>query len=255
MASQSYVTIGRVVKKLQAQYPDLTVSKVRYWENEGLIEPVRSESGYRSYSQKDIARIEEILYLQHHEQLPLTAIKAKLLPPRNQEKLSDKASAAARAARTHAPISLEKPSYRLYPIDRIPELSGASISFARELNTAGLIEFKRSHQGRVLVDSRDIPLIRAASDLSHYGIGPKNLRQYVIASNRESAMFEHALVVFATRAGGVLMEQTKERKDRFNKAFDDILSLTGSIRAHLIRKKIQNTFSPSHIDSDPEQYD
>lgn len=250
MAHQGLLTIGRVVKKLQAQYPDLTVSKVRYLEYEGLVDPIRSESGYRSYTTSDIARIEEILYLQQHQHLPLTAIKEKLL--RTRESTSAPRKKKDESSRPTHTDSIEKPSYRLYPLDRIPEVSGASISFARELNTAGLIAFKRSPQGRDLVDSRDIPLIRAAHDLTHYGIGPKNLRQYVIATNRESALFEHALVVFATRGGGVLMENTKASRDRFNKAFDDILALTGSIRAQLIRKKIQATFSANKAVSDPE---
>ena len=64
MADASYLTIGKVVKKLQARYPDLTVSKVRFLEDEGLIEPSRTPGGYRLYSPADVERLETILYLQ-----------------------------------------------------------------------------------------------------------------------------------------------------------------------------------------------
>lgn len=75
MADASYLTIGKVVKKLQAQYPDLSVSKVRYLQDEGLLNPSRTPGGYRLYSQRDVRRLETILYLQKNRFLPLSVIK------------------------------------------------------------------------------------------------------------------------------------------------------------------------------------
>ena len=78
MADASYLTIGKVVKKLQAQYPDLSVSKVRYLQDEGLLNPSRTPGGYRLYSQRDVRRLETILYLQKNRFLPLSVIKEEL---------------------------------------------------------------------------------------------------------------------------------------------------------------------------------
>ena len=75
MADAGYLTIGKVVKRLQAEYPDLSVSKVRYLEDEGLLTPSRTPGGYRLYSSKDIKRLETILYLQKHRFLPLSVIR------------------------------------------------------------------------------------------------------------------------------------------------------------------------------------
>lgn len=78
MADAGYLTIGKVVKRLRPQYPDLSISKVRYLEDEGLLTPSRTPSGYRLYSQGDVHRLETILYLQKNRFLPLSVIKEQL---------------------------------------------------------------------------------------------------------------------------------------------------------------------------------
>ena len=78
MPDAGYLTIGKVVKRLQSLYPDLTISKVRYLEDEGLLNPSRTPGGYRLYSQRDIKRLETILYLQKNRFLPLSVIKDEL---------------------------------------------------------------------------------------------------------------------------------------------------------------------------------
>lgn len=78
MPDAGYLTIGKVVKRLQGQYPDLSISKVRYLEDEGLLNPSRTPSGYRLYSQKDVHRLETILYLQKNRFMPLSVIKQQL---------------------------------------------------------------------------------------------------------------------------------------------------------------------------------
>ena len=78
MADAGYLTIGKVVRRLQEQYPDLSISKVRYLEDEGLLTPSRTPGGYRLYSSRDIQRLETILYLQKTKFLPLSVIKDEL---------------------------------------------------------------------------------------------------------------------------------------------------------------------------------
>jgi len=78
MADAGYLTIGKVVRRLQERYPDLSVSKVRFLEDEGLLNPSRTPGGYRLYSQNDIRRLETILYLQKHRFMPLSVIKEEL---------------------------------------------------------------------------------------------------------------------------------------------------------------------------------
>ena len=199
MPEAGYLTIGKVVKRLQSQYPGLSISKVRYLEDEGLLNPSRTPAGYRLYSQKDLHRLETILYLQKNRFLPLSVIKKQL---DGGEGLSPELESSP-AIGYRSVESEGEDADKLHPIDRMPEVANCSVSFVRQLAEVGLISLKRSPHGRDLVDGRDLSLIRICDQLQHFGIGPKNLRQYVTSVNRESLMFEQALMVYARKAGGV----------------------------------------------------
>ncbi len=227
MADAGYLTIGKVVKRLQAQYPDLSVSKVRYLEDEGLLTPSRTPGGYRLYSSRDVKRLETILYLQKNRFLPLSVIKEEL----------DGGGAPGIAGTDPAayPESVcddEETREKLHPLEKVPELLGVSISFVRDLANNGIVSLRRSPQGRELVDGHDFRLIRCAEALRRFGIEPRNLRQYVNAANRETAMFEQALSVLGPRQG----EFTDEQRAQYSQAFEQILHLTDSLRDDLIRR-------------------
>ena len=89
----------------------------------------------------------------------------------------------------------------MHPIDRIPELLGVSMSVVRKMADCGLIRLVRSPAGRDLVRGQDLELILTCSELTHFGIEPKNLRQYVAAANREIPMFEQALASISRHQG------------------------------------------------------
>lgn len=271
MADEGFLTIGKVVKRLQAQYPELSVSKVRYLEEEGLVTPRRTPGGYRLYSQRDIDRLERILHLQKTRFLPLAVIRGML--ERDEEAGRERASRreapepaasesgggrrAPREERAPEPVAAPEPEAdvpadaverdpvladaevleKLHPIDRVPDLMGVSISFVRQLSEAGIVELKRSPHGRDLVEGRDLALIRTADELRRLGIAPKNLRQYVNAANRESGMFEQALVAYAGRG-----EADEEHRRRVAEAFSSMLALTNALRDRLIRRAVGERF-------------
>ncbi|WP_455138854.1 transcriptional regulator FtsR [Thermophilibacter sp.] len=245
MTDAGYLTIGKVVKKLQQQYPDLSVSKVRYLQDEGLLDPARTPSGYRLYSSRDVRRLEKILYLQKNRFLPLSVIREEL---EREDNGQAPAAAVSLDGAVPMPADDEETAGKLHPIDRMPELAGASVSFVRQLSEAGVITLTRSPHGRDLVDGRDLPLIRICDELRHFGIGPRNLRQYVIAANRESSMFEQALVVYSAKAGGVEVENTEAARERYDQAFARMLSLTNTVRDELIARRVSSPFA----DAQPE---
>lgn len=242
MADAGYLTIGKVVKKLQQQYPDLSISKVRYLQDEGLLNPSRTPSGYRLYSQRDVRRLETILYLQKTRFLPLSVIREEL-EKADAGKGSEAAGRTELADNIVLPVDDEETRGKLHPIDKMPELAGVSVSFVRQLSEAGVIKLTRSPHGRDLVDGRDLSLIRVCDELRHFGIGPKNLRQYVIAANRESSMFEQALIVFARKGGGVEIEDTDSARARYDQAFSRMLGLTNTVRDELIARRMTKPFS------------
>ncbi len=240
MADASYLTIGKVVKRLQAQYPDLSVSKVRYLQDEGLLNPSRTPGGYRLYSQKDVRRLETILYLQKNRFLPLQVIKDEL------EKIDSGQSVSLDGAPAQGivlPVDDEETLGKLHPIDRMPELVGVQVSFVRQLSEAGVIELKRSPHGRDLVDGQDFGLIRVCDELRRFGIGAKNLRQYVIAANRESAMFEQALTVYQRKPSLNGEEEVEADDTQYNQALSRMLGLTNSVRDELIARRLRHSKS------------
>ena len=228
MPDSGYLTIGKVVKRLQPSYPDLSVSKVRFLEDEGLLNPTRTPGGYRLYSARDVERLEAILFLQKNRFMPLSVIREEL----------DRAESPLEVVNGH-PQETEEPAddpeivEKLHPIERIPELTGISVAFVRQLAEVGAISLRRSPHGRDLVDGHDFKLIRAADQLRRYGIGTKNLRQYVMAANRESGMFAQALAVYAKKA-----EAEGDRR-QFDEALDQMLALTNAIRDCLIRSIVE----------------
>ena len=286
MADSSFLTIGKVVKKLQTLYPDLSVSKVRYLQNEGLITPIRTAGGYRLYSQNDVKRLETILYLQKNRFMPLSVIKEELdrqdknfeaelqvqdqaVETTNTEaQASPEAQSSSREVQspldgkqvsqailgaTHAdaivvPVDDPEVVQKYHAIDRIPEIVGCSVGFVRQLSEAGVITLKRSPHGRDLVDGKDLTLIRLCSDLRHFGFEPKNLRQYVMAANRESSMFAKSLVVYAKKGGGVEVDYTDETRQKFMAALTRMLGLTNAIRNELITKLVHESFKDMRLD-------
>ena len=246
MADAGYLTIGKVVKKLQQRYPDLSISKVRYLQDEGLLNPSRTPSGYRLYSQRDVRRLERILYLQKNHFLPLSVIREEL----EREDKGELPEQDAQVGRVSLPVDDEDTLGKLHPIDRMPELVGASISFVRQLSEAGIIKLVRSPHGRDLVDGRDFSLIRLCDELRHFGIGPKNLRQYVTAANRESAMFDQALVTYTRKGGGVQITDKEAARARYDQALSRMLALTSAVREELICRRVVRPFKDDPDDNE-----
>src|SRR5919205_3476495 len=79
MATRNYQSIGEVLVAVKTEFPDITISKIRFLESEGLIEPERTPSGYRKFYEDDVERLKSILRMQRDEYLPLKVIKDRLL--------------------------------------------------------------------------------------------------------------------------------------------------------------------------------
>lgn len=235
MADAGYLTIGKVVSKLQESYPDLSVSKVRYLEDEGLLTPSRTPGGYRLYSARDIQRLETILYLQKSRFLPLSVIKDELDGKKDVpvDETGEGVQPQEDAVDPTLAVDAEAEG-EMHPIDRIPEVAGVPISLVRKLADCGIIRLVKSPAGRDLVLGSDLRLIRACNELARFGIEPKNLRQYVAAANREIPMFEQALASLSRHQG----ESADERRLRREVALNRMLSLTGVVRSSIINREL-----------------
>ncbi len=233
-AGETTYTIGKVVKMLSASFPDLTVSKVRYLESEGLVSPTRTKSGYRTYSDSDVKRLETVLRLQSSCFYPLAVIREKLNAMEAGESIEELEAPVVDSAAEEALLSVP------HVLEDIPSLINVPVSFVRTLSDAGLLQITRSPNGRQMVSGRDIPLIRAAHELKRYGIDPRFLKPYLQRANREVPLFKQVLSGVIGRQGS--LDDAKVRS-AFDATLDRLLDLTETVSTNLIRREIYREFN------------
>lgn len=231
MAASETYTIGKVVKRLSAAYPDLSVSKVRFLESEGLLEPQRTKSGYRLYSDKDIARLETILRLQKNYFYPLSVIKERLeaLDEAEGEEESPSSDSIDEDL-FHGPIALED----------APSLLGIPVAFIRSLADNGIIRLETVSFGHQTFRGEDVRIIAAASALRTFGIDPRFLKPYVQRANRDAGVFRQALVSRMGRQNNLEDEQNRRL---FDETLDTLVHLTNTISEGIVRREVRSEFN------------
>src|SRR5438270_7968965 len=116
---QKAVTIGAVCKALSQEFPDISISKIRYLEDQKLLSPRRTQGGYRLYTQSDVQRLRTILRLQRDEFLPLRVIRQELAGGRAEREVATTPAADGRSLR-RALVSTREPG-ALYSLEDVVE--------------------------------------------------------------------------------------------------------------------------------------
>ena len=178
------LTIGAVCRRLKAEFPDISISKIRYLEDQGLLTPERTQGGYRLFSEEDVERLETILRLQRDEFLPLKVIREELAAGAGRERRRRRSSLGEREEG--------------FDIDTLCERAGIDPPRARELEEYGLLE-PRADGSRRLYSETDVEIAAACDRLAGYGIAPRHLRAFRTAADRESGLLE-TLVAPALRS-------------------------------------------------------
>jgi DNA-binding transcriptional MerR regulator len=178
------LTIGTVCRRLKPEFPDISISKIRYLEDQGLLTPKRTQGGYRLFGEDDVERLETILRLQRDEFLPLRVIREELAAGAGKERRRRRAA----LGETEEGIELEE----------LCDRAGVDAAHARELEEFGLLE---SHVdgGRRLYLETDVDVAIGCATLARFGIAPRHLRAFRTAADRESGLVE-ALVAPALRS-------------------------------------------------------
>jgi len=177
-------TIGSVCRRLKPEFPDISISKIRYLEDQGLLALKRTQGGYRLFSEEDVERLETILRLQRDEFLPLRVIREELA-----------AGAGRERRRRRAALGIEEEAVEL---EELCERSGLDAQRVRELEEYGLLE-PHLDGGRRLYSETDVEIAAACDTLARYGIAARHLRAFRTAADRESGLLE-ALVAPALRS-------------------------------------------------------
>ncbi|MFC7622177.1 MerR family transcriptional regulator [Microlunatus sp. GCM10028923] len=209
-------SIGQALNALRPEFPDISISKIRFLESEGLIAPVRSpSSGYRRYSQSDIERLRYILSVQRDHYLPLKVIREHLEkldqgePPPSVPSLSEPAAGDAKpqpgsnpdAGANNAPAQQQQQQRSAIRLTRsqLLEASGLSEPALTELERMLIVQPRRgtAHYGR---DALTIAI--AARRMSEFGIDTRHLRAFKMSVDREVGLVEQAIAPHVRRGGG-----------------------------------------------------
>jgi DNA-binding transcriptional MerR regulator len=172
------LTIGTVCGMLKDEFPDISISKIRYLEDQGLLAPRRTQGGYRLFSEDDVERLETILRLQRDEFLPLRVIRQEL------------ASSGTRDRRRRRG-GLADEEHEL-DLDELCERAGIDPRLARELEDFGLLA-PRTVAGEKRYRELDSEIALACGRLAQFGIAPRHLRGFRTAADREAALIEQVV--------------------------------------------------------------
>ncbi len=185
LPARRLLTIGTVCGMLKPDFPDISISKIRYLEDQGLLAPRRTQGGYRLFADEDVERLETILRLQRDEFLPLRVIRQELSSPATKER---------RRKRQGGLTGVEDE----LDLDALCEQAGIDGALARELEEYGLVT-PRSEAGEKRYSESDAEIAQACGQLARYGIAPRHLRTFRTAAEREAGLIEQ-LVAPSLRA-------------------------------------------------------
>jgi hypothetical protein len=216
------MSIGEVLAILKPEFSDITVSKIRFLEGAGLVRPDRSASGYRMFSEDDVARLRFVLRAQRDQYLPLRVIRQRLADleavgglyakggpaPAGQAQDPGPAPPVPReprpAARAVGPTAAPDPSSAAGVIaappsdaqftrDELCRAAGATVEQLSEMETFGLVSPRGTGERGSWYNGDDLVLLRLARDLAGYGLEARHLRMYKTFAEREAALFEQVV--------------------------------------------------------------
>jgi DNA-binding transcriptional MerR regulator len=213
------LTIGAVCKILQGEFDDISISKIRYLEDQKLLSPRRTDGGYRLYSQSDVERLRTILRLQRDEFLPLRVIRQELAAGGDLE-FSGPADRRPAGGGVRRAILVNTSSAYL-TLDELLEETGARAELVSELENFGIVQPDK-RDGRTVYDETDREVVRSANELSRVGVAARNLRIFRSSADREANLLE-------TLLGPSLRSRNPERR---KEALESLESLAATV-SHL----------------------
>jgi DNA-binding transcriptional MerR regulator len=225
------MTIGEVVDRLVSAYPDLSISKLRFLEDEGLITPERTPGGYRKFTQADLGRVEIVLRLQRDHFLPLAVIREKLAEYDRGRMPAELRQVVPSVAQ---PVALPLDEAQMVRVDDAPAALGVPVTFVRELAEYGLLEVSKGDHGDE-IGKIDVAIVHAAWDLRRFGVEPRHLRMYETFAERESSFFSQILMP-------AFRHRTPETRQKLVETLTDLTTLTEELKGRLLRRALGKTF-------------
>ncbi|GMR03055.1 MAG: MerR family transcriptional regulator [Acidimicrobiia bacterium] len=219
-------TIGEVINLLRPNFPDVTVSKIRFLESKGLIQPERSASGYRMFSDDNVRRIEYVLTEQRDHFLPLKVIKSKLVAWEKGE--------ASPVAPDHGPppeayfassgVSLTE--------SEISRSSGLSRDQLAAIIAEGLLEPTELPDGSLVFTDADLQIARATNRLLTRGLEPRHLRRIRLAADRQTDLLGQLVAP-------LLRHRNPDNQRRSAEILADTAQASAAVQETLVRSRLR----------------
>jgi DNA-binding transcriptional MerR regulator len=264
---RAYLSIGEVLALLKEEFPDVTISKIRFLESQGLLDPERTPSGYRKFYDTDVERLQWILRQQREHFLPLKVIKGRLRsetetgpgpdllpdvpasvdvepaedptppeaspaePPAELPPRSVRPVAAARLPEpTEAPLDLGSSGVSMNMVE-LAAASGLEDDDLRELERYGLLTGRRAASS-TYYDEEALTVAQLAAGFMKYGVEARHLRMYKTAGEREAGFLEQVVLP-------MLKQRNPQARKQAADALSDLTKLGQGLRAAMLRQALR----------------
>ena len=225
-------TIGEVLNRLKEEFDDVTISKIRFLESEGLIAPERSESGYRQFSDVDVDRLRHVLRAQRDRYLPLKVIREELarldagLPVEGVTVEPGSEPVERDVRRTGDGVgALSDVALDLH---ELAHASGLRIEQANLLVRAGVLRTATTYDGD------DLSVAKVAAELIRRGLEPRHLRGYRLSADREEGLITQLV-------GPLLRQRNPESRRLAERRADELAELGARLHHLLLQERLRAT--------------
>jgi len=259
MSERPFLSIGEVLESLKDEFPDVTISKIRFLESQGLLDPERTPSGYRKFYEADIVRLRWILEQQREHFLPLKVIKERIANPDGDaadgtpvpaveaapdpvspEPVSPGRAGAGAVAAAGAGASPFMGPSPLVPggssvsmtLAELADACGMALAAVQELERYGLI-VGRAVGGQSYYDEECLIVGRLAAAMAHHGVGPRHLRMYKTAAEREASTYEQIVLP-------LLKQRNPTARRRATETLEELSQQGEGLRAAFLRASLRN---------------
>jgi DNA-binding transcriptional MerR regulator len=226
------LTIGEVLAVLRDDFPDVTISKIRYLESEDLVHPQRTPSGYRKFSAADVSRLRYVLAAQRDHYLPLRVIKENLEALDRGEPVPTRGDGAGPLA-PPAAGGPEETAQRPLSGEQFARAAGLEPEQLADCVQFGLLV--TDEHGRY--PAADLPVARAAAGLARHGIEPRHLRVYRNGVDREAGLLEQVVAP-------VLRARSEEARIRATEKLRELAALSAQLHSALLEARLRDLLRP-----------
>jgi DNA-binding transcriptional MerR regulator len=253
MAGRPYLSIGEVLATLKPEFQDVTVSKIRFLEAEGLITPTRTQSGYRTFYEKDLERLRTILKMQRESFLPLKVIRERLASLDAGTITAEQAIAPApitvvvppapEPAPEPAPVVVAEPEVDLaspattshFTESDLAGATGLDLSQVQALREFGII-CEHKQNGTTYFDADDVTVGELARDFLKLGIEPRHLKQLRRFAEQEAEMY-------TTLVGPAIRNRRADAREQAVETLSELATLSRRLRQAYVRQHMRAAVS------------